>query len=133
MKLSDKTWWIVIASIFVFYILLRLWNLTDSCLWFDEIFSVHVAELDWQNLVWLVAQDLIHPPLFYSLLKIWISIGGENLFWLRSFPVFFSVLAFVPFLLLCRIGIKFLDYSACFDLFRRQWFSNQIRARSPNV
>jgi hypothetical protein len=26
-----------------------------------------------------VAADLIHPPLFYALLKVWISIGGESL------------------------------------------------------
>lgn len=102
MKLPDKTRRLIIASIFVVYVLLRLWNLTDSCLWFDEIFSAHVAELDWQNFVRLVAQDLTHPPLFYFLLKIWVAIGGENLFWLRFFPVFFSVLAVVPFLLLCR-------------------------------
>jgi uncharacterized membrane protein len=35
-------------------------------------------------------------------LKIWMLIGGESLFWLRLFPVVFSVLALVPFLLLCR-------------------------------
>lgn len=84
------------------YVSLRVWNLIDSCLWFDEIFSIHAAELDWANLVWFVAQDLIHPPLFYSLLKIWIAAFGESLFWLRFFPVFFSTLAIVPFILLCR-------------------------------
>ncbi len=86
----------------VLYVLLRLWHLTDSCLWFDEIFSIHAAEHDWKNLFWFVAQDLIHPPLFYVLLKIWITVGGAGLFWLRFFPVFFSILAVVPFLLLCR-------------------------------
>ncbi|MDQ3710962.1 MAG: hypothetical protein M3388_01890 [Acidobacteriota bacterium] len=118
MKLSDKTWRVIIASIFVVYFLLRLWNLTDSCLWFDEIFSVHAAELDWQNLVWLVAQDLIHPPLFYFLLKIWIVIGGENLFWLRFFPVFFSILAVVPFLFLCReLKLNFLIIALALTFF----------------
>ncbi len=118
MKLSDKTRRLIIASIFVVYVLLRLWNLTDSCLWFDEIFSVHVAELDSHNLVRLVAQDLIHPPLFYFLLKIWIAIGGENLFWLRFFPVFFSVLAVVPFLLLCReLKLNFLTIALASTFF----------------
>ncbi|MDQ3750375.1 MAG: hypothetical protein M3367_15380 [Acidobacteriota bacterium] len=116
--MSDKTWRVIIASIFVVYVLLRLWNLSDSCLWFDEIFSVHVAELDWQNLVRLVGQDLIHPPLFYFLLKIWIYIGGENLFWLRFFPVFFSVLAVVPFLLLCReLKLNFLIVALALTFF----------------
>ena len=102
MKLGEKHWLIIIGLVCVIYALLRLWHLTDSCLWFDEIFSVHAAEHSLQSLFWFVAQDLIHPPLFYILLKIWISIGGENLFWLRSFPVLFSVLALVPFCFLCR-------------------------------
>jgi len=102
MKLDDKTGLLIIALICLVYVSLRVWNLTDSCLWFDEIFGVHAAELDWANLVWFVAQDLIHPPLFYALLKIWIWVGGESLFWLRVFPVFFSTLAVVPFILLCR-------------------------------
>ena len=102
MKFSDKTWLIILILISVIYITLRLWNLTDSCLWFDEIFSIHAAEYSWQNLFWFVAQDLIHPPFFYVLLKIWIAIGGESLFWLRFFPVFFSAIALIPFILLCR-------------------------------
>ena len=84
------------------YILLRFWNLTDSCLWFDEIFSVHAAEHSWNELFWFAAQDLIHPPFFYVLLKLWISIGGESLFWLRFFPVIISAVALIPFYLLCR-------------------------------
>ena len=102
MKLSEKHWLLIIGLICAAYILLRFWHLTDSCLWFDEIFSVHAAEHSFENLFWFVAQDLIHPPLFYVLLKLWILIGGENLFWLRSFPVLFSILALVPFYLLCR-------------------------------
>ena len=102
MKSNGTARWLIIVSLCAVYILLRLWHLTDSCLWFDEIFSVHAAKHDWQNLFWFVAQDLIHPPFFYVFLKIWISIGGESLFWLRFFPVFFSILALYPFLLLCR-------------------------------
>lgn len=102
MKPNSKIWLIIFGLIGVVYVLLRLWNLTASCLWFDEIFSIHAAEHDWQNLFQFVAQDLIHPPLFYVLLKIWISIGGTNLFWLRFFPVLLSVIAVIPFILLCR-------------------------------
>jgi len=102
MKFNDRTRLIIIALICLVYVSLRVWNLTDSCLWFDEIFGVHAAELDWENLFWFVAQDLIHPPLFYILLKIWIFVFGESLFSLRVFPVFFSTLAVVPFILLCR-------------------------------
>lgn len=102
MKSNAKIWRLFIGLICLIYVLLRCWHLTDSCLWFDEIFSVHAAEHDWRDLFRFVAQDLIHPPLFYVLLKIWIAIGGETLFWLRFFPVFFSIAAVVPFILLCR-------------------------------
>ena len=99
---------ILIFAVCLAYLLVRLWHLTDSCLWFDEIFSVHAAEHTWSEILWFVAQDLIHPPLFYLLLKIWIAIGGESLFWLRSLPVLFSILSLWPFYLLCReIKLKF--------------------------
>ena len=102
MKSNEKLWLLGIGLICLIYAALRFWHLTDSCLWFDEIFSIHAAEHDWKNLFWFVAQDLIHPPLFYILLKIWIAVGGESLFWLRFFPVFFSILAIFPFILICR-------------------------------
>jgi len=84
------------------YVLLRLWRLSDSCLWFDEIFSVHAATQPWDNFLQFLALDLIHPPLFYAALKLWIAVGGEGLFWLRLFPVIFAVLALIPFLGICR-------------------------------
>jgi uncharacterized membrane protein len=92
----------VLAALCVLYTAVRLWRLTDSCLWFDEIFSVHAAEHDWGSLFGFVAKDLIHPPLFYSLLKIWITIGGENILWLRLIAVIFTCLSLIPFFLLCR-------------------------------
>jgi len=84
------------------YVGLRLWRLTDACLWFDEIFSVHAAEHAWSKIWNFVALDLIHPPLFYVLLKIWIAVGGESLLWLRLFSVIFSTLALFPFISFCR-------------------------------
>ena len=90
------------AAICIVYILLRVWHITDACLWFDEIFSVHAAEMAWRDMFWFVAQDLIHPPLFYIFLKIWILVGGSSLVWLRYFPVLFSTAALIPFYFLCR-------------------------------
>ena len=102
MKTDGKFRFLIIGFVCLIYTLLRFRHLTDSCLWFDEIFSVHAAEHSFKDLIWFAAQDLIHPPLFYVLLKIWIFIGGESLFWLRFFPVLFSLGAVIPFLLLCR-------------------------------
>jgi uncharacterized membrane protein len=97
------------AATFV-YIFLRLWNATQSCLFFDEIFSVHAALLPWQEMFRFLAEDLIHPPLFYVLLKFWIALGGETLVWLRLFSIFWMTLAILPLVLLCReLRFKFAE------------------------
>lgn len=102
MKISERKWSAIFITLCLCYAALRFWNLTAYCLWFDEIFSVHAAEHDWFSIFGFIAQDLIHPPLFYLLLKLWISVGGETLFWLRLFPVIFSIAALIPFYFLCR-------------------------------
>jgi len=90
---------VLVAGLFI---AARLWRLTTNCLWFDEIFSVHAAGHAWSKLLHFVAADLVHPPLFYLLLKVWIGIGGESLLWLRLFPVLTSIAAIPPFILLFR-------------------------------
>lgn len=90
------------ALVLALYTVARFWDLTQSCLWFDEIFSVHAAEHSWNSILSFVSLDLIHPPLFYLLLKLWIAVGGESLFLLRLFPVVFSIVAVFPFVSLCR-------------------------------
>ena len=97
-----RTVTILAIALCLIYIVLRVWRLTDSCLWFDEIFSVHAAEHTWNTIWWFVARDLIHPPLFYATLKLWIGVGGDSLLWLRLLPVLFSAMAVIPFVYLCR-------------------------------
>lgn len=99
---NQKLFRFTIVALCAAYIAARLWQLTDACLWFDEIFSVHAAEQSWGALWSFVAQDLIHPPFFYALLKLWIGVGGDGILWLRLFTVLFAVLAIVPFIYLCR-------------------------------
>lgn len=75
----------------------RCWGIRESCLWFDEIFSVHAAEHAWLDLLKFVSLDLIHPPLFYLILKLWIAVGGESLMWLRMLPAIIAGLSVIPF------------------------------------
>ena len=102
MSPNRKLAYALIALVCAGYIALRLWNLTASCLWFDEIFSVHAAEHSWNSILSFIALDIIHPPFFYLLLKVWKSAGGDGLLWLRTLPVIFAVLAIVPLIALCR-------------------------------
>ena len=105
-----------VCLVIVVYIAARFWGLTGSCLWFDEIYSLHAAEHDLGGLFRFVGLDLIHPPLFYLLLKIWITIGGEQLVWLRSLPVVLAIIAIAPFMGLCR-ELKLGRWPALFALF----------------
>ncbi|HEV3470543.1 MAG TPA: glycosyltransferase family 39 protein [Pyrinomonadaceae bacterium] len=91
-----------VAALVALYAAARLWRLTGPCLWFDEVFGVHAARHAWGGLWRFVAADLIHPPLFYALLKLWAEAGGESLLWLRLFPFVTSLGCVVPFLLLAR-------------------------------
>ena len=90
------------ALLVCLYAAARLWRLAATCLWFDEIFGVHAARHTWGGLWRFLAADLIHPPLFYALLKVWAAAGGESLTWLRLFPALASIAAVVPLLLLAR-------------------------------
>jgi hypothetical protein len=90
------------AALVCLYVAARAWRLTGACLWFDELFGVHAARHTWAGLWRFVAADLIHPPLFYALLKVWTAAGGESVWWLRLFPLAASAAAVVPLLLLAR-------------------------------
>ncbi len=88
--------------VILIYIAARLWGITVSCLWFDEIFSIHAAEHQWNSILSFVALDVIHPPLFYLVLKFWIAARGEDLLWLRLLPALLSFIAVFPFIAFCR-------------------------------
>lgn len=99
---SSRSSRLLFALVVLLYVAVRIRWLTSSCLWFDEIFGVHGARHNWTEMLKFVAADIIHPPLFYALLKLWIGLGGESLIWLRLLPVVFSVAAIVPLVLLAR-------------------------------
>ena len=108
---------IVLAGAFLTFIAARLWHLTATCLWFDEAFSVHATRHGWAEMFKFVAADIIHPPLFYAVLKIWIGIGGESLVWLRLLSVLLAVATIAPFYLLCReLNLKPKERNLAFTL-----------------
>ncbi len=92
----------VFLIVFCIFTALRFWHLSYYCLDGDEIFSLSAARAGWGTMFSVVVADLVHPPFSYVVLKLWILLGGEGLFWLRLLPALLSVSAVVPFLLLCR-------------------------------
>ena len=93
---------LIFILIVAVFIALRLWRLTTYGLWFDETFSLHAARLSLPGLLNFTATDIVHPPLFYLLLKGWIQIGGDSVLWLKLFPLLTAVASIIPFVLLCR-------------------------------
>jgi uncharacterized membrane protein len=84
------------------YVLMRLRGMTSAPPGFDEIFSLRAARESWRAMFAIIADDIVHPPLFYLLLKIWIAVGGHSLFWVRLLPVTLAIAALLPFVALCR-------------------------------
>ena len=95
-----QTW--VFWALVALYIAARAWRLAAICLDGDEIFSVTIARGGWAKLTADAARDSVHPPTFYYLLKLWVSLGGESLLWVRTLPALFSILSLAPLVLLCR-------------------------------
>lgn len=114
--MNRKTFAALTVVLCVIYAAFRIWRLTDACLWFDEIFSIHAAEMTWSAMFPFIGNDLIHPPFFYVLLKIWIGLTGDSVLAVRSFSVFFSLAALFPFFKLCR-QLKLSDSATLFAFF----------------
>ena len=95
---ASSLFWLVT----VLFVLSRGWHLAYYDLWFDEIFSVHVAKQSVPDLLALTVRDLVHPPFFYLALKIWVFIVGESVLWLRLFPALTAIAAIIPFYFFCR-------------------------------
>lgn len=78
------------------FIAIRLWNLTAFCLDSDEIFSLLTSRYNFAGLLQSVRADVVHPPLFYLVLGLWVRIGGASLLWLRLLPFLLSIAALAP-------------------------------------
>lgn len=76
-----------------FLIALLLAALVSSCfslivglqqsVWFDEAYSILIAEDSWSEVARLTAQD-VHPPVYYWALKAWMMVFGSSEIALRS-------------------------------------------------
>src|SRR5438105_1608327 len=74
----SRTSRLIFALVAVLYAALRIWNLTAYGLFSDEVFSAETVHHAWTQMQWAIIEDVVHPPLFYCLLKAWI-IAGDSL------------------------------------------------------
>ena len=90
----------VIAS--VVFIATRFWRLDAFDFWADEITTLQAVRGDWHALWAFMRMDVVHPPLFYLLLKVWIGVGADSSLWARFFPCLTAIATIAPFYLLGR-------------------------------
>ncbi|WP_406695377.1 hypothetical protein V5E97_30570 [Singulisphaera sp. Ch08] len=70
---------------------LRLPYLTERSLWYDEASSWQTAKFPLSEL-WQSVRLNVHMPLYYVLLKAWMTVWGESVAALRGFSITFGLL-----------------------------------------
>jgi len=60
-------------------------------LWYDEAFSALVVSQDWADMVETIRND-VHPPLYYVLLRAWVTLSGNSVDTIRFFSILFGTL-----------------------------------------
>jgi mannosyltransferase len=85
--------WLGIPSLA--YLACRLYWAHTSTLDPDEAWTMLLVRHSWADLFRGAIRDGVHPPLFYILLKTWVAIGGEGLYWVRLLPIALSLISIV--------------------------------------
>ncbi len=81
---------IFIIGIFVFICSFMV----NRAVWFDESYSAQTIKGTFSEIAKTTGAD-VHPPLYYYLLKIWTIPFGRSIISLRSFSVFFGIIAII--------------------------------------
>lgn len=68
-----------LALIAGFALWARIWDIWAEPMWLDEAYSAYAASKDWHFLWTVVPRYETHPPLYYSLLRLWVLIAGDGL------------------------------------------------------
>lgn len=114
-RVPSRAWSLPLAVfilVAILFMALRFWKMSAYSIWGGEAFSMIGAKQDWQGMFSYVIADIVHPPLFYILLKLWIAIGGESVLWLKMLPILSGIALIVPFYFLCReLGLQWPEMS----------------------
>jgi hypothetical protein len=84
---------LILAGILAVAAALRVTLLGESSLSYDEIFVVGVTRLRWTEILPMLKAGDFHPPLYYVLMKAWVSLAGTGELALRIPSACFSVLS----------------------------------------
>ena len=71
--------WIALSVVLLAAALIRFWGLDSQSLWYDEGWSVHLAQLPLRQALPLIASPgHTHPPGYYVLLNLWVRLWGHG-------------------------------------------------------
>ena len=111
-KRPDLTTAFVLAVGLVIALGARIYRIGEFGLWQDEVFSLRTVRMPWGDMFASIIADVVHPPLFYILLKFWTAVGGESLVWLRCLPLIFAFATIGALYLLCReLNVSVREYA----------------------
>lgn len=68
-----------LAAILLGAFALRIWLLGDQNVWWDEGLAIWAVRQSWIRMTLWTASD-VHPPVYFWLLKAWVSLAGETEF-----------------------------------------------------
>ena len=97
---SDATpLFLIIGAATAAAIFFQFWGIGARPLWVDEAYSAWFSSLDWHRLWLETPRYEPHPPLYYSILKLWRLLAGDDAVALRGLSALAGVAA-VPLLAL---------------------------------
>ena len=100
--MSKKVWRIGQCLFIVVLLITLIYCSTSQSLWLDEVFSLNLVDHSWTDMFELAKAD-VHPPFYYVILKLFVSIGriwtDDIIFWGKLCS---SIPFFLCFLLLGR-------------------------------
>lgn len=93
----------VLAVVLLGAFALRFINMNRTSLWFDESFDLYVAyERSFIQTLWYSDPYLIHPPLFFPVMNLWMHLIGPGEFSVRFFSVLMAMITLVLFYFMAR-------------------------------
>lgn len=93
---------------------------TNGNFWLDEFFSIEIVKLDWTAIPAATAAD-VHPPLYYFILKLFVTVLGDA-------HIVYRIASFVPYVL--TVGMALLLFRPAFGRFAALVF---LCLMAPNV
>jgi hypothetical protein len=97
--------YLALILIVVLGLLLRFYHNLDISLWHDEAFSALMIRYPWTEMFYRLGLD-VHPPAYYTGLRLWHYVFGDTLLSLRGFSIFFGTATILAGWAFCKEAFK---------------------------